>query len=164
MALNCCQLQNLLDTKVDELFQTWRVCCRRLLGLHPRTKSCLLPDIMDTFQFTDIIKERMINFVMAGLNHSSIEIANHFKNSLLSCSSYVVSNVNIIIRTFNMRYEDIFIGNKRKVRKSMMESNRPVNWQTGMIKELLNIMDGTITNGFTTVETKCILDYLCTVD
>ena len=164
MALYGCPLWNLQDRKLDELFKTWRVCCRRLLELHPRTKSCLLPDIMNTFQFVDIIKERMINFIMAGLNHPSNEIANHFKNCLLSCSSYIVSNVNIIIRTFNMKYEDIFIGNKRKVRRSMMESDKLVNWQTDMIKELLDIIDGTITNGFTTAETKSVLEFLCTSD
>ena len=63
-----------------------------------------------------------------------------------------------------MRYEDLFIGNKSKVRRSMMESDKLVSWQTDMIKELLHIMDGTITNGFTTVETKSVLEYLCTAD
>ena len=119
---------------------------------------------MDTFQFIDIIKERMINFVMAGLNHPSVEIANYFKNCLLSCSSYMVSNVNIILNTFNLKYVDLFTGNKRKIRRSLIESKETNNWQTDMIRELLLVMDGTITNGFSKEESKSVLEYLCTTD
>ena len=164
MALYSCQLWNLQDKNVNELLKTWRICCRRLLGLHPRTKSHLLPDIMDTFPLVDIMKERLINFVMAGLNHPSNLIANYFRNSLLSCSSYVVSNINIILRSFRMKYEDLFIGNKRKIRRFMIEAHSNVNWQIYLIKELLNVIDGIITNGFTIDETNCILEYICTSD
>ncbi len=42
-----CQLWNLDEPRTEELSVAWRVCCRRLLALHPRTRSHLLPHIMN---------------------------------------------------------------------------------------------------------------------
>ena len=39
MSLYGCQLWDLDDPKTEELCVAWRVCCRRLLGLHPRTHT-----------------------------------------------------------------------------------------------------------------------------
>ena len=48
MSLYGCQLWNLDDPRVEELSVAWRVCCRRLIALHPRTRSHLLPHIMNS--------------------------------------------------------------------------------------------------------------------
>lgn len=70
MTLYGCPLWNFQDINVHELN-----CCRRLLRLQPTTKVVLTADILDTFLVIDTIKERMINFIMTVLKHSSCELA-----------------------------------------------------------------------------------------
>ena len=82
-----CPLWSLNDRILEELYKTWRTCCRRLLDLDPRTKSQVLPHIMNSFDISDIFKERFINFFNGGVNHKSVEISNFFKITLVSCSS-----------------------------------------------------------------------------
>lgn len=65
-----CSLWNFQDINVHELD-----CCRRLLRLQPTTKVVLTADILDTFLVIDTIEERMINFIMTVLKHSSCEVA-----------------------------------------------------------------------------------------
>ena len=96
LSLYGCPLWNLNDHKLEELYKTWRICCRRLLELDPRTKSYVLPHIMNSFDISDIIKERFINFFIGGVNHKSVEISNFFKNTLVSCSSIAVTNIKLI--------------------------------------------------------------------
>ncbi len=52
-----CQLWNLDDPRTEELRVAWRVCCRRQLALHPRTRSHLLPNIMNSLSVRQIIEK-----------------------------------------------------------------------------------------------------------
>ena len=164
LSLYGCPLWNLHDRKLGELYKTWRICCRRLLELNPRTKSYILPHIMNSFDIGDIIKERFINFFIGGINHKSVEISNFFKNTLVSCSSFAVTNINTIINKWNMNYHQIFTENKNQIRKSMINSSNPPDWRGLMIKELLHILDGTLNNPLTIIEINKLLSYLCTVE
>ena len=55
LSLYGCPRWNIHDRKLEELYKTWRICCRRLLELNPRTKSYVLPHIMNSFDIGDII-------------------------------------------------------------------------------------------------------------
>ena len=70
MSLYGCQLWNLDDPRVDELSVAWRVCCRRLLALHPRTRSHLLPHIMNSLPVRRVIEKKKSEFFfLSGLHH-----------------------------------------------------------------------------------------------
>ena len=71
LSLYGCNLWRLDDKKVENLCTTWKICCRRLLGLSPRTRSHLIPQLMETAPILDIIMYRMLNFVLAGVNHKN---------------------------------------------------------------------------------------------
>ena len=111
MSLYGCQLWNLDDPRVEELSVAWRVCCRRLLALHPRTRSHLLPHIMNCLLVRHIIEKRMLCFFIRGLKHLERQISQFFKNVLLSNSSYMLSNVNSILQSSNIKYYEIFYCN-----------------------------------------------------
>ncbi len=66
MSLYGCQSWNLDDPRVEELSVAWRVCCRRVLALHPRTRSHLLPHITNALPVRNIIK-KMLSFFIMGL-------------------------------------------------------------------------------------------------
>ena len=163
LSLYGCPLWNLNDHKLEELYKTWRICCRRLLELDPRTKSYVLPHIMNSFDISDIIKERFINFFIGGVNHKSVEISNFFKNTLVSCSSIAVTNINTILNKWNMNYHQIFTDNKNRIRKIMINSCNTPDWRCIMIRELLHILDGTLNNPLSRIEINQLLSHVCTV-
>ena len=70
-----CQLWDLDDPRVEELSVAWRVCCRRLLALHPRTRSHLLPHIMNCLLVRHIIEKRMLCFFIRGLKYPERQIS-----------------------------------------------------------------------------------------
>ncbi len=77
MSMYGCQLWNLDDPRVEELSVAWRVCCRRLLALHPPTRSHLLPHIMNSLTVRQIIKKRMLCFCY-GLKRQERQISQIF--------------------------------------------------------------------------------------
>ena len=93
LSLYGCQLWRLDDSKVDKLCTTWKVCCRRLLNLNPRTRSHLIPHLMGTSPILDIIMYRILSFFIAGINHKDNIISYFFKNVLLSNTSYMSVNL-----------------------------------------------------------------------
>merc|ERR1712030_208134 len=107
-----CHLWRIDDKNVEKLCTTWRVCCRRLLGLNSRTRSHLILHLMGIAPILDIIMYRMLNFVLAGINHKNM-IKNFFKNSLLFNTSYMSTNVNKIIGNFNINYLECFSFNNK---------------------------------------------------
>ena len=112
------QLWRLDDKNVANLCTTWKVCCRKILGLQQRTRSWLIPHLMDSMEINDIIMFRMLNFIISGLNHNSDIITRFFKNMLLSNSSYMLTNLNKILNSFNLKYCDIFIMDKLQLKKT----------------------------------------------
>ncbi|CAL4078999.1 unnamed protein product, partial [Meganyctiphanes norvegica] len=84
LSLYGCQLCRLDNSKVDQLCTKWKVCCRRLLNLSPRTRSRFIHYLMGTAPILDIIMYRMLSFFIAGLNNEDNLISNFFKNTLLA--------------------------------------------------------------------------------
>ena len=74
------------------------VCSRKILGLSVQTRSYMLHQIMDTMPILDVIMSRILNFFVNGLNHDNNIISDFFKNTLISNSSYMLTNINTIIK------------------------------------------------------------------
>ena len=125
------------DKSVEKLCTTWKVCCRRLLRLNPRTRSHLIPTLMGTAPILDIIMYRTLNFVLAGVNHKNNVINKFFKNSLLSNTSYMSTNVSKIIENFNINYLELFSFNKDKLKMKLKEKIEIQDWQCNIIEELM---------------------------
>ena len=114
------QIWRLDDRNVANLCTTWKVCCRRILGLQQRTRSWLIPYLFETMEINDIIMSRMLNFIMSGLNHNSCIVGMFFKNMLLSNCSYMVANLNKILQSFNLKYCDLLVINKCQLKKHVL--------------------------------------------
>ena len=162
LSLYGCPLWNLQDTKIEALCKTWRVCCRRILGIPNRTHNELIPKLMNTFPIINIIQERMINFYMNGLNHSDSVVVRFFQNSLTSHSSYSVANVNIILNRFGMKYFDLFTFKKKGVKKRLncirMHDNDPV---ISLLKDLLDMRDVIKISNLNHSEIRDIIQFVC---
>ena len=136
-----CQLWRLDDKQIAELVTAWNICCRRLLALPPDTRTYVIPNIMGTLPIRFTIMYRMLNFFISGLNHSSKMIASFFKNALLSNTSYMLQNVNIILREFEIKYCDMFDMNKFKLKKVVESKLDLPDWRSNIIIELLSLRD-----------------------
>ena len=132
-----CHLWRLDDMNIEKLCTTWRKCCRKLLGLNPRTRSHLIPHLMGTAPIFDIIMYRMLNFIIDGINHQDNILNSFFKNSLLSNTSYMSSNLNKILKNFNIHYFELFSLNKNKLKTKLNEKIGEKDWQCNIVEELL---------------------------
>ena len=73
-----------LDDKQSQLLmKTWNICCRRLLGLPPHTRTYVLPHIMNTMPIKYTIMYRMLNLFVSGINHKCDTISMLFKMVLI---------------------------------------------------------------------------------
>ena len=157
-----CQLWQLDDPKTKTLYRGWRVCCRKILGLHPFTRSCLLPSVMGTMSVYDVIMNRMLGFFIKGLNHESKVISAFFKNTLLSNSSYMLVNINTILDRFQIKYIDIFSTNSNIVKTILDRSNNNPDWRSNTVIELLSMREEQICSISNQREIKEILNYIFT--
>ena len=142
MSLYGCQLWNLKDLMLDDLSRVWRKCARYVIGLHPMTRSYLIPHILNSFSVLDIVIDRQINFYNNVYNHSSSYISSFIKNSLMCNSSYVVSNINKFVNNFNITYAEVFSSSKRRVKNVISQLYENEDWKINMIIELLEVKDG----------------------
>ena len=162
LSLYGCQLWRLDDPKVKELCTTWKVCSRRLLNLSQRTRSRLIHHLMNTAPIQDIIMYRMLNFFTSGLNHKDTVISNFYKNTLTSNTSYMLVNINMILKHFGIRYHEIFTLNKYKLKQIVDSKIDEKDWQTSMIEELISMREDNITAGLNQWEIRLMLEQLCT--
>ena len=162
LSLYGCPLWNLQDTKIEDLCKTWRVCCRRILGIPNRTHNELLPELMNTFPIINIIQERMINFYMNGLNHSDSVVVRFFQNSITSHLSYSVANVNKILNRIGMRYFDFFTYKKKDVKKKFKCIQTHDNDSViSLLKDLLDMRDGIKMSNLNHSEIRDIIQFVC---
>ena len=158
LSLYGCPLWRLDDNNVEKLCTTWKVCCRWLLGLNPRTRSHLIPQLMETAPLKDIIMYSILNFVLDGLNHENNMIKSFFKNSLLSSTSCMSTNVNKIIRCFNINYLELFSFNKNKLKIKLKEKTGIKDWQCNMIEELMYMRESHLEANLDRVEIYTMLE------
>ena len=157
-----CPLWCLDDPQLENLYTAWRVCSRRVLGVHDRTRSRLLPYLMNTMPINDIVMSRMLNFIINGLNNDNELISMFFKNMLTSNSSYMLTNVNRILKYYNIKYKDLFTLNKSNIKQIIREKNGVEDWRCNFIKELLTIKENPSLSILNPPEIDAILNFVST--
>ena len=94
MSLYGCELLSLHDPYIKTLEITWKKWIRNLLSLPSRTRSFLLPQIVNKLAIVSIIENRQSNYIIKGLKHSDTLIQFVLKYSLMSNKSYMTKNLN----------------------------------------------------------------------
>ena len=125
------------NNDIDRLKIEWRKCCRSILNLNKRTRSFLIPFLMQTSSILEIIYVRFLNFFIKGLNHDDEYIKYFFYNSILSQNSYCIVNINKIIFSHNIRYSELFEGKKIKFQNRIIDDH----WKIDIINELIHMRD-----------------------
>ena len=136
-----CPLWRLDSKNIDRLCTDWNICCRRILGLHPATRTFLIPNLMNSLPIKQIIMKRIINFFITGINHSSTLISNVFKNTILSRSSHMFINITTILKYLDVSLCDLLELNKYKINRLFIEKSDAMDWRSHYIKELLHVKD-----------------------
>ena len=81
-----------------------KVCLRKILRLHPRTRSYLLPALCNSLNAKTEIEKRMLTFYIQGINHCSNNMKSYFFNCLTERCSTMFTNINILLRQNNILY------------------------------------------------------------
>ena len=156
-ALYGSQIWNLDSPDVDKLYTAWRVCYRKILGLRQDARSYLLPHLMNSMSIENIINKRILCFFVAGLNHNVPVISNFLKNTLISNSSMMLTNVNTILKTLNINYSKLFELSKSQIGNIIKEHDGIPDNRCKTVKELLNTRE---LQQFDCLETKQITEIL----
>ena len=150
------------DPQLENLYTAWRVCSRRILGVHYRTRSWLLPYLKNTMPINDIVMSRMLNFIINGLNNDNELISMFFKNMLTANTSYMLTNVNSILKYYNIKYKDLFTLKKSNIKQIIREKNGVEDWRCNFIKELLTIKENPSLSILNPPEIDAILNFVST--
>ena len=116
---------------------------------------------MGTAPILDIIMSRMLNFYLTGLNNNDNIINFFFRNSLLSNSSYVSTNISKILGKFDISYVGMFSLNKNKIKCKRNEKFGTKVWRCNMIEELMNISKTNLTTILDRTEANYMLNDIC---
>ncbi len=157
-----CQLWNLDDPRIEEFSVAWRVCCRRLLALHPRTRSHILPLIMNSYMFVRLLKKESRVFLLGFWDILSDKY--HIFLEMFCISTHHTRPIWIryysLITLHPMKFFTViltmFVGQVRCLEDYQY-------WQTEIIKELLSIRDGQIDCGLTLHVCLYVCVWLCSV-
>ena len=136
-ALYGSQLWSLDDPNLESLYVAWRVCCRKVLGLRQDSRSYILPHLMNSLSIDLMVKKRILNFFLSGINHNSNIISSFFKNVLLNNSSSMLTNINSILSELGIRYNQLFSLNKNDISMMINQKNGVADNRCKDVKELL---------------------------
>ena len=156
-----CHLWNLEDPKIKELYTAWHVSCRRVLGIDARTRTYMLNHLMKSMTIENIILHRMSCFFLNGLKHSNDVIKSFFHNILVSNSSCMLKNVNIILQKLKMKYSDIFQINVNELKGEFKKIETNADWRVKCVEELLDMKDRQLECILSENEVSMMLKYIC---
>ena len=117
---------------------------------------------MNTFDISDIVLERQINFYLRMYNHQTMFIKDFMRNVFLSQSSYAVSNVYKFVNRFDIPFNDILHLNKNGIKRIISLKYQNVDWKISIIKEVLSCLDGHTEIDLNKEEMLYILNCVCT--
>ena len=96
---------------------------------------------MGTWPIKFTLMYRILTFFISGLNHETKCISLFFKNVLTSGSSYMLQNINTILREFNIKYCDLFDMKKSKIREYVECKLEGNDWRSDLVIELLMLRE-----------------------
>ena len=147
--------------ELEQIDVVWRTCARRVINVHPRTRSYLLPGLLCSLNARNEIEKRILIFFRDGLNHDSTVIKSFFYNCIFNQSSKMSYNIRFLSRQNNI---DIFNekSNSRGLIKKLFFRKIRQDWRVDAVGELLRIRDGDLQlEGFSGSVLSCFLTYLC---
>ena len=101
-------------------------------------------------------------FFISGLSHKCEIISLLFKNVLISSSSYMLQNINMILKELNIKYCDLFKIDKNKLRSIISERVGKPDWRSDTIKELLSLRENQTSCELTRAEIESVLEFVST--
>ena len=113
------------------------MCSRKILGLRQDARSYMLHHLMDSTSIESIIKKRILTFFISGLNHDSEIISNFFKNTLISNSSTMLTNINYILNDLGINYNKLFSLSKQDISVIIKHYDGVPDFRCKTVKELL---------------------------
>ena len=146
-----------------DLDRTWRVCSRRILGVHERTHCNFIPSLMGTLTPSLEILNRMIKFFSSGHGHSSEIISFYFRNCFNYKASIMYRNLSFMARILNVNINNLLTMPKRDIKKKL--NNLVIvqeNWKIGLIKKLIDCKENFMTCNQNYNQVREIMDFLCT--
>ena len=117
---------------------------------------------MDTMPIRYIIMYRMLNFFVAGITHKCTMISMLFKNVLISKSSYMLQNINIILNELNIKFCDLFLIDSNKLKAKISSKVGKPDWRSESIKELLCLRENQFSCELKQEEIVALLDFVST--
>ena len=85
-----------------------------------------------------------------------------FKNVLLSNSSYMLQNINIILNELDIKYCDLFLMDKNKLKTIISNKIGVPDWRSNTIKELLSLRENQFSSDLNSAEIVSILNFVAT--
>ena len=156
MSLYGCELWDLTDKNIKKLEVAWRRCCRSVLGLPVRTRSYMIPELMQSSSILTIIHSRILNFYIRGINHENDTIKFFFRYSFFNLDNWVNKNLNVILRSHKLLYSSFVIKTKIKLNDQISD------WRTKIISELIYNRDYQLFDILSEEETNQIMNYVST--
>ena len=150
---------NIEDNNIYNLVKAWRRCIKSLLNLDMRTRSKLLPSIIESRDIITIICNRQLNFYIKGISNPNSLINFYFKNAFLSISSFSITNLNNIMALYNLPYSTLFVNRKVTL---VNKNNDYEKWRIDIIKELCDFKDLNNFSILSSNEINSILKFVCT--
>ena len=151
------QLWDLDNKKIERLCVEWRKCCRRVLGLSPRTHCRLIPPLMNTQPIQTIVHQRLLNFIISGLCHDNAKLKYIFMNVFIGNFSHFTLDINKILRNYNLNYLSIFNGKK----VFLKPESELMNWEVSVLNDILHMRDYNLYDYFNKSQINSIIDFIC---
>ena len=152
------------SSDMKKLDTSWRVCCRRLLGVSNRTNCCLIPHLMNTLPPSLQIFSRIVGFFKKSSNTDDSPYSKFFFDQcLINKESLMYKNLRYISGKLNCSIQELLNLSKQKLQKKLYELvPKTDRWQIDFIKEMIGIKEGFITVNFGNEMVQDILNCICT--
>ena len=155
-------LLNLSSKQFEQLCVAWRVSIKYLLQLNIRTRSQLLPHLINSINSEKVIHSRFMSFLLSGLRHPNEFISTIFRHSMFLNYSYFKRNLNFVFYTYDLNWNAISNMTINSVKKHIKLYNFEVDFRVNIIKELMMIRDNQLYVDLEPHEVNFMLNALCT--
>ena len=150
-------LGDITSQEAHDLHVAWKVACRRVMRLGPRTRSALIPGLMGCLPFESIVQKRLVRFLNSCINSSNELVSFVFKVSLFN-NSNIGRSIRHLFYINNLCTETVSVNQLYKIK--LFSGTSLVN--TSVIRELVDIRDGVLVSGLEAADVTALLDFLCT--
>ena len=161
-----CIFWDLSESGIDRMLVCWRKCIRRLLGLNNRTRSRLIPFLIQSGDFHWTVLVRLCSFFSKCV-HSPNSLVRICTGLSQSGHSIVDRNIRCIMSLLNVDYPVltalILQGRLKQEAVAAQPCDDEAAAVAQVIGELTRTQEGTYDNILSSDEVTFLRDYLCTL-